>query len=194
MIAIINYNAGNTTSVYNAIRNLDQECIITDDPKIIERADHVILPGVGSAGPAMDRLKDKGLDLLIPNLSVPVLGICLGLQLMCQFSEEDETKCMGIFNNNVKKFPPKDKVPHMGWNSHTSVSGELFEHLSTKDDFYFVHSYYVERSHFEIAHCDYILGFSTALKKDNFYGVQFHPEKSSITGQQLLKNFIKLKI
>lgn len=192
MIVIIDYKAGNTTSVVNALRNLNQECIVTDDEKAILEADRVILPGVGSAGPAMDSLREKGLDLIIPKLNVPFLGICLGLQLMCKFSEEDETNCLGIFENKVIKFPPKDKVPHMGWNCHKEVKGDLFDGISAIEDFYFVHSYYVESKSNEIARGDYILDFSSALQKDNFFGVQFHPEKSAETGKRLLKNFLEL--
>ncbi|CAG5081334.1 imidazole glycerol phosphate synthase subunit HisH [Parvicella tangerina] len=193
MIAIIDYQAGNTTSVVNAIKSLGAACIVTDDPKVIKTANKVILPGVGSAGPAMESLKTKGLDQVIKLLETPFLGICLGLQLMCEFSEEDNTPCLGIFDSKVKKFPPKEKVPHMGWNSHTMVKGELFKDIDHAEDFYFVHSYYVEQNKSEIATGDYIVDFASAINKNNFYGVQFHPEKSANPGMKLLQNFLKLQ-
>lgn len=192
MIAIIDYEAGNTTSVAFAIQNLGHECLVTDKRSEILSADYVILPGVGSAGSAMNSLKTKGIDKVIPEIKVPFLGICLGLQLMCNYSEEDDTACLGIFDSVVKKFPPKDKVPHMGWNSHRFVKGQLFDGIKATDDFYFVHSYYVACGKEEIATGDYILNFASAMQKDNFYGVQFHPEKSAETGKKLLKNFLSL--
>lgn len=192
MIVIIDYQAGNTTSVKNALASLGAECIVTDDTQMILNASKVILPGVGSAGPAMKSLIDKGLDKIIPQLSVPFLGICLGLQLMCSYSEEDDINCLGIFDAKVRKFPPKDKVPHMGWNSHKMVKGELFEGIEASEDFYFVHSYYVEQNEYEIATCDYIIDFASAMNKANFYGAQFHPEKSADSGMKLLQNFLKL--
>lgn len=192
MIAIIKYNAGNIRSVENAMHRLGYKCIITDDREEILRADKVIFPGVGEASSAMKYLKKKGLDELIVSLKQPVLGICLGLQLMCRHSEEGNTDCLKIFDSDVLLFPPVDKVPHMGWNNFFSVKGELFEEISLKDDVYYVHSYYPEISSCTIATCEYILPFSAAMKKNNFYATQFHPEKSAAVGERILKNFLEL--
>lgn len=192
MIAIIKYNAGNTQSVENAIRRLGYECIITDDNAEITKADKVIFPGVGEASSAMHYLKEKGLDVLIPSLKQPVLGICLGMQLMCRLSEEGNTNALGIFDVDVKKFPPTEKVPHMGWNNLQNMKGDIFRSVKPEDDLYFVHSYYAELSQYTIAQCDYILPFSAALQKDNFYATQFHTEKSGSIGEQILKNFLAL--
>lgn len=192
MIAIIKYNAGNTKSVENAIKRLGYNCIITDDSAIINKADKVIFPGVGEASSAMKYLNDKGLDKLISTLKQPVLGICLGMQLMCRYSEESATDGLGIFDVNVKRFLPLENVPHMGWNTLAETKSSLFESVTPIDDVYFVHSYYAELSKYTIAQCDYILPFSAALQKDNFYAVQFHTEKSGIAGELILKNFLKL--
>ena len=192
MIAIVKYNAGNITSVKNAVERLGYSCIITDDETILKLAEKVIFPGVGEASSAMKYLKEKGLDEVIKNLTQPVLGICLGQQLLCQFSEEGNTKCLGIFDAIVKKFEPKLKVPHMGWNSLSDLKYELYKEISDEDDFYFVHSYYAEISKETTAICDYIVPFSASMQKDNFYATQFHPEKSSTVGEQLLLNFLKL--
>lgn len=192
MIAIIDYDAGNTTSVINALKRLDANCVLTNESSTLFEADKVILPGVGSAGSAMQSLKESGLHETILSLQKPFLGICLGLQLMCNHSEEDNTNCLGIFDAKVKRFPPKKNVPHMGWNDHSMVKGKLFNGLSEEDDFYFVHSYYAENCPETIATCDYILEFASAIRKDNFYGVQFHPEKSAAVGEQLLRNFLSL--
>ncbi len=192
MIAIINYKAGNTTSVVNAIARMGEVCIVTDDPVEILQADKVILPGVGAAGSAMKSLQSKGLDQTIKQIETPFLGICLGLQLMCNYSEEDEIQCLGLFDTVVKKFPPENKVPHMGWNEHTSVKGSLFEGISASENFYFVHSYYAEPCDEQVATCNYINGFASAIQRDNYYGVQFHPEKSADIGTQLLQNFLNL--
>ncbi len=192
MIAIVKYNAGNITSVKNAVERLGYSCIITDDETILKLAEKVIFPGVGEASSAMKYLKEKGLDEVIKNLTQPVLGICLGQQLLCQFSEEGNTKCLGIFDAIVKKFEPKLKVPHMGWNSLSDLKYELYKEISDEDDFYFVHSYYAEISKETTAICDYIVPFSASMQKDNFYATQFHPEKSSNVGEQLLLNFLKL--
>jgi glutamine amidotransferase len=192
MIAIIKYNAGNITSVKNAIERLDYECIITDDKKLIEKADKVIFPGVGEASSAMKYLKEKNLDRLIISLKQPFLGICLGQQLMSEFSEEGNVKCLGIFNVKVKKFPPNDIVPHMGWNNLRSLNSPIFNGINENDDVYFVHSYYCEISEYTTAICDYIIPFSAAMQKDNFYATQFHPEKSGIVGEKILKNFLML--
>ena len=192
MIAIIKYNAGNIRSVQNALSRLGYESIITDDRDEIIKADKVIFPGVGEAGSAMKYLKDREIDKIIISLKQPVLGICLGLQLMCRYSEEADTDCLNIFNSDVKMFPRTDKVPHMGWNNFISVWGDIFKGVSRKDDLYYVHSYYAGISSCTTAICDYILPFSAAMKKDNFYAVQFHPEKSAVTGEKILKNFLEL--
>ena len=192
MIAIIKYNAGNITSVKNAIKRLGFECIVTDDEEQIRGAEKVIFPGVGQASSAMNYLKAKGLDKLITSLTQPVLGICLGQQLMCKFSEEGNTNCFGIFDVEVKKFPATDIVPHMGWNTLSKISSPLFSGINESNDVYFVHSYYCELSENTTAICDYILPFSAAMQKNNFYATQFHPEKSAGLGEQILKNFLAL--
>ena len=192
MIAILKYNAGNVTSVENAVRNLGYSTLVTDDIEVLKSADKVIFPGVGEASSAMKHLKEKGLDKVIQQLTQPVLGICLGMQLMCDSSEEGETKGLGIFDVKVLKFPPKDLVPQMGWNNFTSLKGELFKDIQLENDCYFVHSYYAEICPETIAVTDYILPFSAALQKNNFYATQFHPEKSAKIGLQILKNFLKL--
>jgi glutamine amidotransferase len=192
MIAIIKYNAGNTTSVKNAIERLGFECIVTDDEQQIRSADKVIFPGVGEASSAMNYLRERQLDKLITSLTQPVLGICLGQQLMCKFSEEGKTNCLGIIDVQVKKFPSTDIVPHMGWNSLTNLNSPLFNGINKTDDVYFVHSYYCELSEYTIAECDYILSFSAAMQKNNFYATQFHPEKSASVGEWILKNFLSL--
>jgi glutamine amidotransferase len=192
MIAILKYNAGNIRSVQNAVKRLGFSSIITDEIDEILKAEKVIFPGVGEASSAMTYLKERELDRLIVSLKQPVLGICLGLQLMCKYSEERNTECMGIFDSNVILFPPVDKVPHMGWNNFLSLKGELFNGISASDDVYYVHSYYPEISSCTIATCDYIIPFSAAMKKNNFYATQFHPEKSAGIGERILKNFLEL--
>jgi len=192
MIAIIKYNAGNIRSVQNALKRLGYSCIITDDKNEITSAAKVILPGVGEAGSAMRYLREKELDKLILSLKQPVLGICLGLQLMCRYSEEGDTVCMGIFDSGVLRFPQVDTVPHMGWNNFFSLKGVLFKGISTDDNVYYVHSYYPEISSCTTAVCDYILPFSAAMQKDNFFATQFHPEKSAGTGERILKNFLEI--
>jgi glutamine amidotransferase len=192
MIAIVKYNAGNIRSVQNALGRLGYKSVITDDEQELLDAEKVIFPGVGEASTAMKYLKDKQLDRLIVLLKQPVLGICLGLQLMCRVSEEGNTKCLGIFDSVVRKFPLSDKVPHMGWNNFKSFHGNLFNGIEEKDDLYYVHSYYAEVCPQTVAICDYILPFSAAMHRDNFYATQFHPEKSAIVGNIILKNFMEL--
>lgn len=191
-IAIIKYNAGNIMSVENAINRLGYNCIVTDDPEQIKIADKVIFPGVGEASSAMHYLKEKKLDQLVKSLKQPVLGICLGQQLMCTYSEEGNTACMGVFETQVKKFPPKELVPHMGWNNLQNLKGDLFKGVSESDNVYFVHSYYAEVCENTTAICDYILPFSAAMQKNNFYATQFHPEKSADVGTVILKNFLEI--
>lgn len=192
MIALIKYNGGNVSSVRNALARLGIDSIITDDPELIIKADKVIFPGVGEASSTMKVLKEKGLDTLIPGLKQPVLGICLGMQLMCGDNEEGNVKGMEIFDVDVKRFPPEDLVPHMGWNTISELKSPLFAGVEENSDVYFVHSYYCGRSASTVSVCDYILPFSASLQKDNFFAVQFHPEKSELTGSRILKNFIKL--
>lgn len=192
MIAVVKYNAGNIRSVMNALDRLDVQAILTDDPEKLRAADKVIFPGVGEAGTAMEYLKKRGLDNVICGLKQPFLGICLGMQLMCTHSEEKDTPCLGIFEEKVKRFPSSGLVPHMGWNDFARCEGPLFEGISKEENFYFVHSYYAEIGEHTIGETDYLVPFTSALQKENFYGVQFHPEKSADVGQRLLKNFIKL--
>ena len=192
MIAILKYNAGNIKSVQNALTRLGYKSMITDNTSELLSADKVIFPGVGEASSAIHYLKERGLDKTIMELKQPVLGICLGLQLMCRSSEEGDTKCLGIFDTDVRLFPPVDKIPHIGWNNCLTLKGNLFKGISVNDDLYYVHSYYAEISSSTIATCDYILPFSAAMQKENFYATQFHPEKSAETGEKILKNFLKL--
>jgi len=192
MIAIVQYNAGNIQSVKNAVERLGFSCVVTDDEMILKSAEKIIFPGVGEASSAMKYLKERKLDVIIKNLKQPVLGICLGQQLMCNFSEEGNTECLGIFDVNVKKFEAKEKVPHMGWNNLSNTKSELFNGISSEEDFYFVHGYYAEIGENTTSICDYINPFSASMQKDNFYATQFHPEKSSKIGEQLLLNFLKM--
>ena len=191
-VAIIKYNAGNIRSVDYALKRLGIDAEITDDFRTISKADKVIFPGVGEAGSTIRYLEDKGLDELIRNISQPLLGICLGQQLMCRWSEEADTTCLGIFNQDVKRFPPGGKIPHMGWNRLDSVQGDLFSRDLEGEYVYFVHSYYVPVCKESAAISHYIVPFSAALQKDNFYATQFHPEKSGEAGLQILKNFIRI--
>ncbi len=194
-VAIVKYNAGNIRSVDYALRRLGVEANITDDKSRLMSADKVIFPGVGEAGTTMEYLRANGLDMLIKDLKQPVLGICLGMQLMCVSSEEGNTDCLGIFDVPVKRFVAtrhEDKVPHMGWNTIGQYNSDLFKGFDADEFVYFVHSYYVPSCDNTAATTDYIQPFSAALHKDNFYATQFHPEKSGSTGEHILKNFLKL--
>lgn len=191
-VVIIKYNAGNTYSVESALLRLGIHPSITDNPDEIVKADKVIFPGVGEAKTAMAYLKEKNLDQLFTKLIQPVLGICLGLQLMCRFSEEKNTECLDIFPVQVNRFPETEKVPHMGWNTLTNLKGPLFDNVADGAYVYFVHSYYAQLSNYCVAETDYSRPFAAAMQKDNFYAVQFHTEKSAETGAQILKNFIEL--
>ncbi len=191
-IVIIRYNAGNIHSVRIALNRLGLDPVVSDDPDTIYQADKVIFPGVGEASSAMNYLRTCGIDRVIADLKQPVLGICLGLQLMCLYSEENTTSCLGIFQQQVKKFPPEDKVPHIGWNLLCDFTGPLFKDMPVKPYVYFVHSFYAELGSQCCAQSSYIVPFSAALIKDNFMAVQFHPEKSGPIGEKILKNFINL--
>lgn len=191
-IVIIKYNAGNVYSVSSALQRIGYDAVLSSDPEEIKVADKVIFPGVGEASSAMKFLINNGLSKLIPKLEQPFLGVCLGLQLLCQYSEENDTNCLGIFEEKVKLFPPEKKVPHMGWNSIACKDNLLFKNLKGNPYVYFVHSFYAELSNHTIAETNYIIPFSAGLQKDNFYALQFHPEKSGIIGEQILKNFIEL--
>ena len=191
-LVIVKYNAGNIQSVLYALERIGMEAVVTDDHTAIQNADKVIFPGVGEASTAMKYLYERGLDIVLKNLTQPVLGICLGMQLMCSHSEENDTDCLGIFDTKVKKFTGDLKIPQIGWNSVEEVSEPIFKSITNGSYFYFVHSYYAELCKETAAVTDYGNKFSSALQKNNFYGVQFHPEKSAAIGEQILKNFINL--
>jgi len=194
-IVVIKYNAGNIYSVVHALRRLGIEQIVTSDEKTILAADKVIFPGVGEAATTMKFLKERGMDKLIKSLKQPVLGICLGMQLMCKRSEEGDVECLNVFDVEVKRFVAQqqnEKIPHMGWNQIYALKSGLFLSTTENQFVYFVHSYYVPLCENTIATVDYIYPFSAALKKDNFYATQFHPEKSGDVGEQILRNFIDL--
>lgn len=191
-IAIIKYNAGNIQSVQYALNRLGVNPIITNDAQELLSADKVIFPGVGEASSAMAYLKRHKLDTVIQSLQNPVLGICLGMQLMCRHSEEGNADCLGIFDVAVKRFAPTQKVPHMGWNQITNCKGSLLRGIDEQSYVYFVHSYYAELNAHTTAECDYILPFSAGIEKDNFFAFQFHPEKSGTVGAKILENFIRL--
>jgi imidazole glycerol-phosphate synthase subunit HisH len=191
-IVIINYGAGNIQSIQFAMKRLGFEGILSDNPNEILAADKVIFPGVGQANSAMKILKERGLDVLIPTLKQPVLGICLGMQLMCKTSEEGNAEGLGIFDVDVVRFSNKVKVPQMGWNSIYSLKSNLFKGITENEYMYLVHSYYAPKCAETIAITDYEIEYSSALHKDNFYGVQFHPEKSGGIGEQILSNFLNL--
>lgn len=196
-VAIVKYNAGNVYSVVNSLRRLGVEPVLTDDPATIMSAERVVFPGQGEAREAMRYLRSHGLDTVIKNLRQPVLGICIGQQLLCRYSEENDTDCLGIFDIDVRRFRPQrheDKVPAMGWNSLAGMKSPLFKGLTPDDSFvYFIHSYYVPLCNFTIAKADYILPYSAALNKQNFYATQFHPEKSGDVGMKILQNFLDIE-
>jgi glutamine amidotransferase len=191
-IIIIDYGAGNIKSIQFAFKRLGFDAVLSNNIDEIKKADKVIFPGVGEASSAMQKLKESGLDTLIPMLKQPVLGICLGMQLLCTTTEENNTKGLGIFNTKVKRFTNEVKVPQIGWNSVSNLKSDLFKNIKENEFMYLVHSYYAESCDEQIAITNYSVNYASALQKDNFYGVQFHPEKSSKAGEQLLKNFLKL--
>jgi len=191
-VAIIDYGAGNIQSLRFALDRIGVEVVITSEARAIQNADKVIFPGVGHASVAMSSLRKTGLDLIIPQLTQDTLGICLGMQLMCSFTEEGNEDGLGIFPTSVERFSHQYKIPHMGWNSIVSAKGKLFKDIMVGSYFYCVHSYHVKNNEHTTASMDYGYEFSVALQKENFYACQFHPEKSGIVGAQLLKNFIEL--
>ena len=191
-IVIINYGAGNIQSILFAIERLGYTAVLTNNPDEIQQADKVIFPGVGEASYAMQKLKESGLDSLIPTLKQPVLGICLGMQLMCHHSEEGNTDGLGIFDANVIRFSNNVKVPQMGWNQIYNLKSSLFQGINDNEYMYLVHSYYVPNCKEAIATTNYDVEYASALQKNNFYGTQFHPEKSGDVGEQILANFLKL--
>jgi glutamine amidotransferase len=196
VLTIIKYNAGNIQSVLFALERIGVKGEVSDDVAKIRSADKVIFPGVGEASTAMHYLRERGLDTVIKNLNQPVVGICLGMQLMCKYSEENSTVCLGIFDEEVKRFrqPPKGefKVPQIGWNTIYGLRSQVFTSVKEDSFCYFVHSYYASMGQQTIATTDYIQPYSSALQKNNFYGVQFHPEKSAEAGEQILKNFLAI--
>ena len=192
-LIIIDYGAGNIKSIQFAFKRLGVDAILSNNIDEIKTADKVIFPGVGEASSAMKMLQESGLDKIIPTLKQPVLGICLGMQLMCNFSEEGNTKGLEIFDVEIKRFSNAVKVPQMGWNTVSNLKSDLFTGVKEKEFMYLVHSFYAENCKESIATTTYETSYAAALQKDNFYGVQFHPEKSSLAGEQLLKNFLALK-
>ncbi len=194
-VAIVKYNAGNIYSVDNALKRLGIEPLITADPEQLMKADKVVFPGQGEARTTMAYLREHKLDEVIKGLKQPVLGICIGMQLMCRHSEEYDTDCLGIFDADVVRFQPKsheDKVPQMGWNTITDTKSQLFKGFDKEEFVYFIHSFYVPKCDFTIATTNYIQPYSSALHKDNFYATQFHPEKSGKVGERIIKNFLDL--
>ena len=192
-VAIVKYNAGNTASVANALRRSGLEPVISDDAETLRSAEKVIFPGVGEASTAMAYLGERGLDEVIRSLTQPVLGVCLGMQLLCASSEENETECLGLLPYRVRRFEGDGlKVPHMGWNSITNLSGPLFDGVTDGSHVYFVHGYYVEANEHATAMCDYGVRFSAAISHEKFYAVQFHTEKSGEIGERILENFLKI--
>ncbi|UKM63991.1 imidazole glycerol phosphate synthase subunit HisH [Flavobacteriaceae bacterium GSB9] len=191
-LVIINYGAGNIKSIQFAFKRLGYDAILSNNPEEIKSADKVIFPGVGEASSAMNMLKESGLDTLIPTLKQPVLGICLGMQLLCRYTEEGNTMGLGVFDTDVKRFADTVKVPQMGWNVIKELKSDLFNGIKENEYMYLVHSYYAEHCNQTIAKTDYGINYASALKHDNFYGVQFHPEKSSTAGAKILQNFLEL--
>lgn len=195
-VAIVKYNAGNICSVINALKRLGVEPLLTDDPEQLLKADKVLFPGQGEASNAMRYLKEHALDKVIVSMKQPLLGICIGQQLLCQHSEEGDVDCLGVFDAEVRRFSPtlhEQKVPHMGWNQlNPNTSNPLMRGISKDDFVYFVHSYYVPLCKETIAECDYIQPFSAALSKENFFATQFHPEKSGTVGERIIRNFLDL--
>jgi len=191
-IVIIDYGSGNIQSVKFALQRLGYESILSNNFEQIKEADKIIFPGVGAAASAMQKLRINGLDKLIPTLKQPVLGICLGMQLMCNMSEEGKTEGLKIFDAEVKRFPKGEKIPQIGWNQIEKLKTGLFKGIKENEYMYLVHSYYVPLIKYTVAVSNYGFDYSTALQKDNFYGVQFHPEKSSLAGELILNNFLKL--
>ena len=195
MIAVVDYGAGNIRSLMNTLRRLGADCQLTADPATLRRADKVVFPGQGEARYAMASLRRAGLDRVLPQLTQPFFGICLGQQLLCVHSEEHDTACLGVFPERVRHFPtPTDdaRIPHMGWNDFTHLEGPLMAGVERTDDVYFVHSYYCELGPNACATTDYVLPFAAAMQRDNFYATQFHPEKSAETGARILQNFLEL--
>ncbi len=195
-VAIVKYNAGNIYSVVNALRRLGVEPLLTDNAEELQRADRILFPGQGEASTTMAYIREHKLDEIIRSLKQPVLGICIGQQLLCRHSEEGDTDCIGIFPVDVKRFQPQrheDKVPQMGWNSIYDLKTPLFEGIKEEEFIYNVHSFYVPENEFTIAKCDYIHPYSASMHKDNFYTCQFHPEKSGKVGAKIIENFLNLK-
>ncbi|MFY7669951.1 imidazole glycerol phosphate synthase subunit HisH [Tenacibaculum sp. MEBiC06402] len=191
-LVIIDYGAGNIKSIQFAFKRLGVDAVLTNNVEEIQNADKVIFPGVGEASSAMNKLRESGLDKVIPTLKQPVLGICLGMQLMCTSSEEGNTEGLGIFDVEIKRFSNELKVPQMGWNTISNLKSDLFKGIKEDEYMYLVHSYYAEDCKYAIATTDYGINYATALHKDNFYGTQFHPEKSGVEGEKILKNFLEL--
>lgn len=195
-VAVIKYNAGNVQSVLYALERLGVNATLTDDLEKIKKADRVIFPGQGEASTAMRYLREKKLDILIPELNQPFFGVCLGQQLLCEYSEENDTPCLGIFPVQVKRFNPENiqeyKVPHVGWNSISNYKSPLLDGIHDESFVYYVHSYYCELSEYTIASTNYVLDFAALMQKDNFYAMQAHPEKSGLVGERILQNFLSL--
>lgn len=193
-VAVVRYNAGNVRSVVNALERIGASYLVTDDVRELQAADRVIFPGVGEASAAMTYLRSVGLDKVLRELTRPVLGICLGMQLLCESSEEGDAECLGILAGRVKRFTVSEKVPHMGWSQVTRLEHPVFDGISERSFFYFVHSYRVDLSEDTVAECAYGERFSAAVARQNFVGVQFHPEKSAEVGEKLLRNFMEWKV